>query len=114
MKNCYFREHHHKTLLIFHWRNQANLGTPKFAKEQGSSTRMVALWLGLCLWLSGCVFRGEWLHRMAWSLGLSDVKGGGFLEFFQRGIRQYFFARETDDVFFLVEVAQIDKKTTIC
>jgi hypothetical protein len=81
------------------------------SKEQGSSTRMVALWLGLCLWLSGCVFRGEWLHRMAWTLGLSDVKGGGFLDEFQRGIHQYFFAGETDDYFFLLEVAQIDKKT---
>jgi hypothetical protein len=48
---------------------------------------------------------------MAWTRGLSDVKGGGFLEAFQRGIHQYFFAGETDDYFFLLEVAQIDKKT---
>ena len=37
-----------------------------------------------------------------------------FLNFFNGVYVNIFFARETDDVFFLVEVAQIDKKTTIC
>lgn len=145
MKTCYFREHHHKTLLIFHWRNQANLGTPKFANYPGrvpcqgfigfqgfrlhpeiasqisglkSTMAIGGYWGILCqssffLWENHRKNRdlapGWWLFGWAFAYGSagvssggngfigwhglldsSDVKGGGFLDEFQRSIHQYF------------------------